>query len=189
MSSELTRDRRYPLLTFAAVWRRTQVMVLLGAVVLFAATAVDDVQRHRFEPSFLVLAAVLLVLAIPLHFGARRHYVSIGAEGLRISGLFRSAVIPFPAIRQVRVQPLQMIFDVASRRDRMDRSLRPFRLTPACLARLTLDQAAVAQLGRLLGRGTAVDQDLLFIVGEPRELEKGLQDRIHRRPMAAGRAR
>jgi hypothetical protein len=188
-SSTPTSDRRYSLLTFAAVWRRTEVMVLLGAVALIVATGVTYFQHHRFESGFVVLAVVLLAFAIPLRFGARRHYVAVEAEGLRISGLFRSTLIPFDLIRQVRVQPLQMIFDVPSRRDRMDRSLRPFRQTPTCLARLSLDQGAVRQLGRILGRGTAVDQDLILIVGQVRELEKSLLEKMRRRTPAPGRRR
>ena len=172
--------RRFLLLPFAAVWRRTQVMVLLGGVVLLVATGLTYLEHHQFESAFVVLGVILLALAIPLRLGGRRHYVEVEAEGLRISGLFRSTLVPFDAIRQVRVQPLQMIFEVAARRDRMDRSLRPFRLTPTCLARLSLDQATVQLLGRLLGRGTAIDHDLLFIVADAQELEKSLRERVRR---------
>jgi len=54
--------------------------------------------------------------------------------------------------------------------------------TPACLVRLDLDRAEVDRLGRLLGRGTAIDQDLILVVAEAEELEKGLLQRVRPHP-------
>jgi hypothetical protein len=180
---------RYPLLPFVSIWRRAEVMVILAVVALIFATAATYVEHHRFESGFVVLGVVLLIFVPLLRLGTRRHYVAVEADGLRIYGLRRSSLVPFEAIRQVRVQPLQMIFDVPSRRDRLDRSLRSFRQTSACLTRLSLDQAAVTQLGQLLGRGTAIDQDLILIVAQARELERSLLERVRRRPPLPGRHR
>jgi hypothetical protein len=151
-------------------------------LVVIVAIGVNYLSHHRLEVGFVTLGAVVLVLAIGLQFGARRHYVVVEAEGLRISGLVRSALIPFDSIRQLRVQRLQVLFEAPARRNRLDRSLRSFLQTQACMARLDLAPGEVYRLGRLLGRGTAVDQDLIFVVAEAEALEKRLQQRVRRHP-------
>lgn len=181
--------RRYPLLPFVAVWRRTEVVVALAVVVLAVATGANYFENHRFESEFVVLGAILLVTYPLLRLGAGRHYVAVATDGLLVSGLLRSSIVPFDAIRQVRVQLVQMIFDVPSRRNRLDRSLRPYRQNSACLARLTWEPAQVGQLGRLLGRGTVIDQDIILIVAQARELEESLQVRLRHRPTLPSRRR
>jgi hypothetical protein len=182
-------DRRYPLLPFVAVWRRTEVVVALAVVVLAVATGANYFENHRFESELVVLGAILLVTYPLLRLGARRHYVAVDADGLLVSGLLHSSIVPFDAIRQVRVQLVQMIFEVPSRRDRLDRALRPYRQNWACLARLTWDPAQVGQLGRALGRGTVIDQDIILIVAQARELEQMLQERLRHRPTPPSRRR
>ncbi|MGB9483279.1 MAG: hypothetical protein WCB86_05220 [Candidatus Dormiibacterota bacterium] len=191
VSASLTAvgDRRYPLLPFVAVWRRTEVVVALAVVVLAVTTGANYVESHRFESELVVLGAILLATYPLLRIGARRHYVAVNTDGLLVSGLLRSSIVPFEAIRQVRVQIVQMIFEVPSRRDRLDRSLRPYRLNSACLARLTWDPSQVGQLGAILGRGTVIDQDIILIVAQARELEQSLQERIRHRSPAPSRRR
>lgn len=188
-SSPAVGDRRYPLLPFVAVWRRTEVVVALAVVVLAVTTGANYVENHRFESELVVLGAILLGTYPLLRLGARRHYVAVGTDGLFVSGLLHSSLVPFGAIRQVRVQLVQMVFEVPSRRDRLDRSLRPYRQNWACLARLTWDPAQVGQLGRVLGRGTAIDQDIILIVAQARELEQMLQERLRHRPTPPSRRR
>jgi len=150
--------------------------------VVIIAIGVNYFSHHRLQVGFVILGAAVLLLAIGLQFGAKRHFVVVEADGLRISGLVRSELIPFEVIRQVRVQRLQVVFAAPSRRNRFDRSLRTFSQTPACLVRLDLDRAEVDRLGRLLGRGTAIDQDLILVVAEAEELEKGLLQRVRPHP-------
>lgn len=172
--------RRYPLLQFEAIWRRTRFVLYYGVVVVAVAIGVSYFSHHRLQISFVILGAAVLALALLLQLGSGRHYLQVEAGGLRISGLVRSELIPFEVIRQLRVQRLEVLFNAPSRRNRLDRSLRTFRQTQACLARLDLDRGEVYRLGRLLGRGTAVDQDLIFVVAQADELEKSLLPRLGR---------
>jgi hypothetical protein len=179
-SSEV--GRRYPLLQFEAIWRRTRFVLYYSVAVVVVAIAVSYFSHHRIQISFVILGAAVLALALLLQLGSGRHYVQVESQGLRISGLIRSELIPFGAIRQLRVQRLEVLFEAPSRRNRLDRSLRTFRKTQACLARLDLDRGEVYRLGRLLGRGTAVEQDLIFVVAHADELEKSLLPRLGRHP-------
>jgi hypothetical protein len=179
-------ELRFPLLAFAAVWRRTQLVLGYAVVVVIFAIGVNYFVHHSLELGLVILGGVVVVLVLLLQFGARRHYVVVESEGLRISGLIRSELVPFQVIRQVRVQRLEVIFESASRSHRLDNSLRAFRHIPVCVARLDLDRTRVAQLGRLLGRGTAVERDLILIVARADELERRLGEQA--RHQNSGRA-
>jgi hypothetical protein len=171
-------EMRYPILPFVAIWRRTRFVLYYSVLVVVVAIAIDYFGHHEIQIPFVILGAAVLALALLLQLGSGRHYLAVESDGLRISGLLRSEVIPFHVIRQLRVQRVEILFEAPSRRNRLDRSLRAFRQTRACLARLDLDREEVYRLGRLLGRGTWVDQDLIFIVARADELEKSLLPRI-----------
>lgn len=171
-------ETRYPLLPFVAIWRRTRLVLYYSVVVVAVAIALSYFGHHQIQVSFVILGAAVLALAILVQLGSGRHYVQVDPDGLRISGLLRSEVIPFEVIRQLRVQRLEVLFEAPSLRNRLDRSLQSFRQARTCLARLDLDRGEVYRVGRLLGRGTAVDQDLIFIVARADELQKSLLPRI-----------
>lgn len=176
---------RHRLLTFAATWRRTETMLLYGAAVLLIGTLVTYLDSHKLEIEFLILGGLLLLLGAGLHLGSRRHYVQVTSEGLRLNALLKFELIPFQEIRQLRTQPLQVLFAAPSRKQLLLRSLRQFERTPACVVRLDTAPAEVARLGRSAGRGCAVDQDLILVVSDAKALEDELQIRIRRRPPAA----
>jgi hypothetical protein len=159
-------------------------MLLYGAAVLLIGTIVTYLDSHKLDGEFLILGSLLLLLGAGFHVGSRRHYVQVTTEGLRLNGLLKFEVIPFQEIRQVRTQPLQVLFAAPSRKQLMLRSLRQFERTPACVLRLDLASAEVARLGRSAGRGCAVDQDLILVVSDAKALEDELQTRIRRRPPA-----
>lgn len=160
-------------------------MVFYGAAVLLIGTVVTYAGNHKFELDFLILGVLLLLLGLGLHFGSRRHYVQLTPEGLLLNGPFRHELIPLQEIRQVRSQPLQVLFSAPSRRGLLHRSLRQFERLPACVIRLEMDPAQVSRLAKAAGRGCAVDQDLILLVSDAKELERNLQPRIRRRPPAA----
>ncbi|MFZ0169860.1 MAG: hypothetical protein WAL64_10680 [Candidatus Dormiibacterota bacterium] len=169
---------RYPLLQFEAVWRRTRLVLYYSVVVVGVAIGISYFEHHEIQSQFVILGVAVLALALLLQLGSGRHYVAVEPDGLRIAGLIRSEMISFGAMRQLRLQRLEVFFGAASRRNRMDRSLRAFRQTQACLVRLDLDPSEVYRLGRLLGRGTALDHDLIFIVSRADDLERSLLPRL-----------
>ena len=91
---------RHRLLTFAALWRRTETMLLYGAAVLLIGTLVTYLDNHKLEIDFLILGGLLLLLGAGFHLGSRRHYVQATAEGLRLNALLKFELIPFQEIRQ-----------------------------------------------------------------------------------------
>jgi len=159
-------------------------MLMYGAAVMLIGTGVTYADSHKFDWEFLILGVLLLVLGLGFHFGARRHYVQLTEDGLRLNGLLKHELIPVGEIRQVRTQPLQVLFSAPNRRGLLLRSLRQFERTPACVVRLELEPGQVARLGRWVGRGCAIDQDLILLVADAQELERTLQPRIPRRPPA-----
>jgi hypothetical protein len=152
--------------------------------VFLIGTAVTYFDSHQFEPVFLVLGVALLGLGAGFHFGGRQRYVQLEEGGLRIHGLLRNGLVPMSAIRQVRTQTLRVIFSAPSRKGLMLRNLRQFEQSPALVLRLDLDSAEVVKLGRVAGRGTVLDNDLILLVADAQGLDRTLQPQIRRRPPA-----
>ncbi|HEY6538358.1 MAG TPA: hypothetical protein VI138_04875 [Candidatus Dormibacteraeota bacterium] len=175
---------RHRLLTFAAVWRRTQTMLFYGAAVLLVGTVVTYVDSHKLDLELLIVGILLLLFGIAFVFGGRLHYVQVRPGGLRLNGLRGFQEIPFAEIRQARCQPLHVLFAAPNRRGLMLRSLHPFEQTPACVLRLEADEARMKRLGRAAGRGCAIEHDLILLVAQAKELERSLQPLIPRRPPA-----
>jgi len=181
---------RHLLLPFAATWRRTQIMLFYGGAVLLLGTVIQYVGHDtKNDLDYLVSGILLLLLGVGLRFGSRRNYVQVTEDGLLLNRLVKHEVIPFSEISQVRSQPLEVLFAAPNRRGLMLRSLRQFQRTPACVIRLKMEPAEVKRLGRAVGRGCAIDQDLIMLVKGAKELERDLQPRISRRPPASASRR
>ncbi|HUY56710.1 MAG TPA: hypothetical protein VMV12_02650 [Candidatus Micrarchaeaceae archaeon] len=175
---------RHQLLTFASAWRRTQTMLFYGAAVMLIATVVGYLGDHQYNPSTVAMGVLLLLVGFAVHFGSGLHYVQVTDAGLRLNRWRTHDLIPFTAIRQVRSQPLEVLFAAPSRRKLLLRSLRQFERTPVCVIRLQADAAEVQRWGRGAGRGCAIDQDLILVVRDAKELERALLPRVPRRPPA-----
>ncbi len=160
-------------------------MLFYGAAVLLIGTVLEFFGHHsKNDQEFLFLGVLLLVVGIGFHFGSRLHYVQVTDQGLLLNRLVKHELIPFAEISQVRSQPLEVLFAAPNRRGLLLRSLRQFQRTPACVVRLQTDPAEVKRLGRAVGRGCAIEQDLILLVKGAKELENDLQPRIRRRPPA-----
>ncbi|MGH7705979.1 MAG: hypothetical protein ACRENY_08950 [Candidatus Dormibacteria bacterium] len=181
--------QQHQLLTFAASWKRTKIMVFYGAGVFLVGTAVSYAQDHKLDLELLFLGLVLVVVGFAVHFGARRHYVAVVDTGLWINRIGGHDLIPFPDIRQVRAQNLDVMFSAPSRRGKLVRSLRPFQRSAACSVRVEWPPERLTRVARGVGRGCLVDQDLILLVSQAKELERALQVRVRRRPPAASHRR
>ncbi len=159
-------------------------MLLYGAAVMLIGTLITYWGDHKFDPEFLVLGVLLLLIGVGSHFVARAHYALASDSGLLLNRLLGHELIPYSEIRQVRSQTLDVLFAAPNRRGLLARSLRQFERTPACVIRLQADPAEVKRLGRSAGRGCAIEQDLILLVREAKELDRDLQRRIPRRPPA-----
>jgi len=175
---------RHRLLVSSSVAKRYRTAATYGGAVCLLGTAVTYFDSRQFDLVFLLLGVVLVLLAVGLHFGIRRFYVQLQAGTLLIHGLLREEQVPVSAIRQVRTQTLRVVFSAPSRKGLMLRSLRPFEQSPALVLRLDMDVAEVAKLGKLAGRGTVLDHDLILLVADAQGLDSSLQPQIRRRPPA-----
>ena len=172
------------MLVSSSVAKRYRTAATYGGAVCLLGTAVTYFDSRQFDLVFLLLGVVLVLLAVGLHFGIRRFYVQLQAGTLLIHGLLREEQVPVSAIRQVRTQTLRVVFSAPSRKGLMLRSLRPFEQSPALVLRLDMDVAEVAKLGKLAGRGTVLDHDLILLVADAQGLDSSLQPQIRRRPPA-----
>ncbi len=178
-------DGRHKVLVSVEFWRRTRLILLYMAFVMLVGEGITVVKGHVFSPSYVVLAAFLVLLAAAIYWRQRTHYVEVGPEGLVIRSGFKSETISYQNLRQSRCQPLRQFFDAPSRRDLFTGGLRRFSSSPICVVRVELDQAELLRLGKLLGRRTVLDQDLLLLVQGAASLDLALQARIRKRPPTA----
>ncbi|MGH7639568.1 MAG: hypothetical protein ACREOL_01450 [Candidatus Dormibacteria bacterium] len=182
-------EPRHRILPFVNLWRRNKIMVFYGSLVLLIGFLITELQTHKLDWPILMLGVLLFIAGVALHFGVRRHYVMASSDGLWINGLSGHELIPFPEIRQVRCQPLDVFFSSASRKGKMLRSLKPFQKTLALEIRVDRQPGELARLGRGLGRGCVVEQDLILLVADAKGLERRLQGRVRRRPPGSSRRR
>jgi len=167
------------------IWRRTRVILIYAALVMLVGEGITVFGGHKFAPSYVAVAVLLLALAAAIYWRQRTHYVEVGQDGLLLHTPFRSEALPYEALRQSRCQPLRVFFDAPTRRDLLTGGLRRFAGTQACIVRAELSHEELLQAGRLLGRRTVLDQDLIMLVEHAEALDRALQTRIRRRPPTA----
>lgn len=175
---------RHRVASSVELWRRTRLIVIYMAVVFLVVEGITVYGHHQFDPSYLVVSAVLLLMAAAIYLRQRTHYVELGPDGLLLRSSFKSAAIPYTLLRQSRCQTLRQFFDAPSRRELLTGSLSRFAGMSACIVRVDLDPAELLQIGRLLGRRTVLEQDLILVVQNAAALDRGLQLRIKKRPPA-----
>jgi len=176
---------RHRVLASVEVWRRTRVILIYAALVMLVGEGITVFGGHRFAPSYLAVALLLLVLAAAIYWRQRTHYVELSPDRLLLHSGFRSAALPYEVLRQSRCQPLRVFFDAPNRRELLTGGLKRFAGTPACIVRAELSHEELLKIGRLLGRRTVLDQDLILLVEHAEALERALQARIRRRPPVA----
>ncbi len=176
---------RHRVLASLEIWRRTRVILIYAALVMLVGEGITVFGGHKFAPSYLAVAVLLLALAAAIYWRQRAHYVEVGQDGLLMHTTFRSEAIPYEALRQSRCQPLRVFFEAPTRRDLLTSGLRRFASTPACIVRAELSHDELLKVGRLLGRRTVLDQDLIMLVEHAEALDRALETRIRRRPPTA----
>jgi hypothetical protein len=90
--------------------------------------------------------------------------------------------LPYDLLRQSRCQPVKDFFNTSDRRDLLTGTLKRLSNRPACILKVAQDREQLLEAGRMLGRATVVDQQLVMLVDDAEGLDKALQARIRRRP-------
>lgn len=175
---------RHRVVSSVELWRRTRLIVIYMAVVFLVVEGITVYGHHQFDPSYLVVSVVLLLMAAAIYLRQRTHYVEMGGDGLILRSSFKRMAIPYESLRQSRCQTLRQYFDAPSRRELLKGSLSRFAGLQACIVRVDLDPAELLQVGRLVGRRTVLEQDLILVVQNAAALDRGLQLRIRKRPPA-----
>jgi hypothetical protein len=145
---------RQPNLYADELWRRQRTWALVLPVFGVALLGLSLYSRRGvLDASTLVTLGYIPIGVLwgsALFLNRRRSYVEVTDAGLRFSRMLGSTVLPYDAIRGVRVQKLEMHFQDA--RKRLVRPMwRPLMGKSALFIRLRADDAMIADVRRRLG--------------------------------------
>lgn len=177
---------RYTVVASYELWRRMRYMLLYCTVVVLVGEGITVFGGAGLEPSYLVVAALFVVIGVALYLRKRLHYVELGNDGLLLRTPLKLRQLPYADIRQSRSQQMRAYFEAPNRRELFSGSLRRYGAQAICVIRVDTDHDLLLQLGRLMGRRTVLDQDLILVVQGADGLDRALHTRIRRRPPAPG---
>jgi hypothetical protein len=151
------------------IWRQQRFfaffLLFAGPV---AAVYLYLTQGHRFTQTveiFLLYVPAGLLLVGALQYYRFRSHVHAREDGLKVSNLFSSVVIPYEEIRAVRVQPLRAHFP--DRRKRyIAPAMRPQLDKPALFIRVRSEEMA-AYVRSKLGARLAFEDTIALPVADP----------------------
>lgn len=175
---------RYSVMSSVELWRRTRVILIYVGLVILVGEVIVVVEHHEFQLSYVIVALIALLMAALIFWRRRHHYVELGPDGLVLRSNFATAAIPYTQIRQSRCSTLAKFFDAPNRKDLLTGGLKRYGGTPVCIVRVDAEVDQLLRLGRMLGRRTVLDQDLILMVEHPDLLDHKLQPRLRRRPPA-----
>lgn len=175
---------RQPILYAELMWRNQRIWVLMlvvaGAVV---SPALLIANGGRFDPN---IGVFLLYLPLGLLYGAamlyyrRRSAAEITEEGVRVTRLIKSAVVPYDLIRQARVQKLELHFQ--DDRKRLIRPITRSLLTKdALFLRLRGDDVQIAEIRRQLGSQIASVDTVVLPIPDPDAMSWEVSSRLPER--------
>lgn len=157
---------RQPILYAEEMWRRQRLWLLFLVGIGVVAAAFSFWQRRSLGDTntliFLAYIPVALLVAGTMFFYRWRSAVQTTDEGLKISNLLGSVVIPYDAVRWAKVYPLQNHFNSNERKRLIRPVSRPLMPKPALFVRFQADDELMARVRKKLGR-TYVDDDVLAL--------------------------
>lgn len=176
---------RHRLIGSVELWRRSRVFLIYAAFVMLVGEGINVFGAHKLAPAYLVIALVLLLVAAAIYWRQRTHYVVLGPDGLHLRSTFRGVELPYELLRQSRCQPVRDFFNTSDRRALLTGTLKRLSNRPACIVKVEQDHEELLEAGKMLGRATVVDQQLVMLVDGAEALDNALQARIRRRPPVA----
>ena len=129
--------------------------------------------------TFLLYIPAGLLLLLAFHYYRIRSHVEVREDGLKVSNLLSSLVVPYEEIRTIRVQPLRLAFQ-----DRRKRYLAPAMKAlldePALYIRVRSEEWA-AHARRKLGGRLAYDDYVVVPLHDPDKVAWTLNSRLPER--------
>jgi hypothetical protein len=161
-------------------WRKQRIW----AIFLIGFGAVIDFTTLRTSVRLDLLTQVILLAYIPagvlfltlLQYYRLRSYIQAREDGLKVSNLLSSIVIPYEEIRLIRVQPLRTAFQ-DSRKRQVVPMIRGLLDQPALFIRLRSDEMA-AYARRKLGSRLAYEDFVVLPVPDPDRAALDLNGRL-----------
>ncbi len=152
------------------LWQQQRFFAALLVGAGIVATAIAIYQRQLFSPNFstvwLMYVPAGLLLGGGLFLYRYRSHVKVRMDGVLISSLFTSVLIPYAGIKSVKALPLRQHFQ-----DSRSRMIAPIMKQhidkPAVFIRVRGDDTELAAIKKKLGlfRGRLMDDDTIAIPG------------------------
>jgi len=174
---------RHRILYADQIWRAQRVWVLILLVGGPAMALGFYVYGHeaftQTVQTFLLYVPAGLLLIAAFQYYRVRNYVEVRDDGLKISNLLSSVILPYEEIRAVRVQPLKIAFQ--DRRKRyVAPAMRPLLDQPALFLRVR-SEAMAAFVRRKLGGRLAYEDFVALPVADPDKVAWDLNGRLPER--------
>jgi hypothetical protein len=175
---------RQPILYAEEIWKRQRLFpvffIIVGTVLtsttLFTGSA-SFAGSSWIWPVY-ILSGVLY--GAGLLYYRRRSRAEVTEEGLKVSNLLNSFVIPYDSIRLVRVQPLARHFE-----DTRKKQIRPINRgllpRPALFIRLRPDTVDLAALRKKLGGQMVADDTIALPLPDPDAMSWEVSSRLPER--------
>jgi len=161
---------RHPILYAEEMWRRqrTWVLLLVALGVVMSITMLVT-RRGAFDVNSGIWLAYIpcgLLFGGLLLLYRQRSYAEVADDGLRVSSLLRTTLIPYDLLRGTRVQKLELHF-LEGRKRYVRPVSRPLLQKNAVFVRMKTDDPRLTELRRRLGSQLASDEWLAFPVRDP----------------------
>jgi len=163
-STQTEASSRQPILYADQLWRQQRFfagfLVLVGVAMTSYLLYMGQLTRTSnliwalYIPSGLLLGGAFL-------FYKYRSFAESLDEGLKVSSLRSSVVIPYESIRSVKVQPLSLAF-LEKRKRMVAPMMKPLMDKPALFVRLRGDEDELAAIKKTLG-GRVVYDDMIAL--------------------------
>jgi hypothetical protein len=163
-STQTEASSRQPILYADQLWRQQRFfagfLVLVGVAMTSYLLYMGQLTRTSnliwalYIPSGLLLGGAFL-------FYKRRSFAEPLDDGLKVSALRSSVLIPYESIRSVKVQPLSLAF-LEKRKRMVAPMMKPLMDKPALFVRLRSDEDELAAIKKTLG-GRVVYDDMIAL--------------------------
>ena len=163
-SAQTEASSRQPILYADQLWRQQRffagflvaVGVGMTGLLLYKGqlTTTSNLIWLFYIPSGLLLGGAFL-------FYKYRSFAESLDEGLKVSALRSSVLIPYESIRSVKVQPLSLAF-LEKRKRMVAPMMKPLMARPALFVRLRSDESELAAIKKKLG-GRVVYDDMIAL--------------------------
>ena len=177
------RPGRYRIRYADHIWRQQRPFVLIllvgGPAMALGFFFYGHMVFSQTVQTFLLYVPAGILLVLAFQYYRIRSHIEVREDGLKVSNLLSSMVVPYEEIRTIRVQPLRIAFQ--DRRKRyIAPAMKPLLDEPALFVRLRTEEWA-AHARRKLGGRLTYDDFVVVPVHDPDKVAWDVNGRLPER--------